>query len=59
MGKSVSQSIIDRISGFKVQLILNKNLYIDEVITKEYYELVENNLLEKIHSLTNELEMYT
>lgn len=59
MDKNVSQSIIDRISGFKVQLILNKNLYIDEVITKEYYELVENNLLEKIHSLTNELEMYT
>lgn len=59
MNKSVSQSIIDRISGFKVQLILNKNLYIDEVITKEYYELVENSLLEKIHSLTNELEMYT
>lgn len=59
MDKSVSQSIIDRISGFKVQLILNKNLYIDEVITKEYYELVENNLLEKIHSLTSELEMYT
>ena len=59
MDKNVSQSIIDRISGFKVQLILNKNLYIDEVITKEYYELVENNLLEKIHSLTSELEMYT
>ncbi len=59
MDKNVSQSIIDRISGFKVQLILNKNLYIDEVITKEYYELVENNLLEKIHSLKNELEMYT
>ena len=35
MDKNVSQSIIDRISGFKVQLILNKNLYIDEVITKE------------------------
>ena len=59
MNKSIYQSIIDRISGFKVQLILNKNLYIDEVITKEYYELVENSLLEKIHSLTNELEMYT
>ena len=59
MDKNVSQSIIDRISGFKVQLILNKNLYIDEVITKEQYELVENNLLEKIHSLKNELEMYT
>ncbi|CDE96242.1 unknown [Clostridium sp. CAG:914] len=59
MNKNISQSIVDRISRFKVQLILNKNLYIDEVITKEYYELVENNLLEKIHSLTSELEMYT
>ena len=59
MNKNISQSIVDRISRFKVQLILNKNLYMDEVITKEYYELVENNLLEKIHSLTSELEMYT
>lgn len=59
MNKNISQSIVDRISIFKVQLILNKNLYIDEVITKEYYELVENNLLEKIRSLTSELEMYT
>ena len=59
MNKNISQSIVDRISRFKVQLILNKNLYIDEVITKEYYELVENNLLGKIHSLTSELEMYT
>ena len=59
MNKNISQSIVDRISRFKVQLILNKNLYIDEVITKEYYELVENNLLEKIHSLTSELETYT
>lgn len=59
MDKNTSQSIIDKISNFKIQLILNKNLYIDEVITKEYYEVVENNLLEKIHSLTNELEMYT
>ena len=59
MNKNISESIVDRISRFKVQLMLNKNLYIDEVITKEYYELVENNLLEKIHSLTSELEMYT
>ena len=59
MNKNISQSIVDSISRFKVQLLLNKNLYIDEVITKEYYELVENNLLEKIHSLTSELEMYT
>lgn len=58
MDKNTSQSIIDKISNFKIQLILNKNLYIDEVITKEYYEVVENNLLEKIHTLSNELELY-
>lgn len=58
MDKNRSQSIIDKISNFKIQLILNKNLYIDEVITKEYYEVVENNLLEKIHTLSNELELY-
>ena len=58
MDKNASQSIIDKISNFKIQLILNKNLYIDEVITKEYYEVVENNLLEKIHTLSNELELY-
>ena len=58
MDKNTSQSIIDRISNFKVQLILNKNLYIDEIISKEYYEVVENNLLEKIHTLSNELELY-
>lgn len=58
MDKNTSQSIIDKISNFKIQLILNKDLYIDEVITKEYYEVVENNLLEKIHTLSNELELY-
>ena len=58
MDKNTSQSIIDKISNFKIQLLLNKNLYIDEVITKEYYEVVENNLLEKIHTLSNELELY-
>ena len=58
MDKSTSQSIIDKISNFKFQLIINKTLYVDEVITKEYYEVVENSLLEKIHTLSNELEMY-
>lgn len=46
---------MDKISIFKIQLILNKNLYLDEVITKECYEVVENNLLEKIHALSSEL----
>ena len=51
------QNIIGKISNFKFQLIINKNLYIDEVITKEIYEIMENNLLEKIHTLSDELEM--
>lgn len=58
MNNNVSQSLVDKISGFKLQMILNKSLYTDEVITREYYELVESNLLEKIHYLANELEMY-
>ncbi len=57
MDKNTPQNIIGKISNFKFQLIINKNLYIDEVITKEIYEIMENNLLEKIHTLSDELEM--
>ena len=53
----MSQNIINRISNLKFQLIINKNLYLDEVISKEDYELVENSLLEKINVLSNDLEM--
>lgn len=53
----MNKSIVNKISNFKFQLIINKNLYIDEVITKDVYEMVENSLLEKIHSLSTELEM--
>ena len=58
MNSSKSQSIIDKISSFKFQMILNKNLYIEQVITKDTYEIVENSLLEKIHILSSELELY-
>jgi len=57
MNNSMSQNIINRISNLKFQLIINKNLYLDEVISKEDYELVENSLLEKINVLSNDLEM--
>ena len=54
-----SQSIIDKITNFKLQLVLNKNLYFEKLINQETYEIVENNLLEKITLLSNELELCT
>jgi hypothetical protein len=57
MDDNISSSIMNRITNFKFQLIINKNLYLDNVITKEDYELVENNLLEKINILSNDLEI--
>ena len=57
MNNSMSQNMINRISNLKFQLIINKNLYLDEVISKEDYELVENSLLEKINVLSCDLEM--
>jgi hypothetical protein len=55
MDDNISSSIMNRITNFKFQLIINKNLYLDNVITKEDYELVENNLLDKINILYNDL----
>ena len=55
MDKNTSSNIINKINNFKFQLIINKNLYLDNVITREDYEFVENNLLEKINILSNDL----
>ena len=57
MDNNTSINIINKINNFKFQLIINKNLYLDNVITREDYELVENNLLEKINILSNDLEI--
>jgi len=57
MDKNMSSSIMNKIGNFKFQLIINKNLYLDDVITREDYEIVENNLLEKINILSNDLEL--
>lgn len=51
------ESLVDKISKFKLQLILNKNLYADNIITIDTYEKMEATLLEKINSLSNQLEM--
>lgn len=58
MDKNTSQNIINKISNFKFQMIINKNLFVDEVITKEIYEKVDNSLREKIENLSNQLELY-
>lgn len=52
-----TQMLLDKISSFKVQRIINKNLYKESIITIEMYEQVESNLLEKIETFSNELEM--
>lgn len=51
------ESLVDKISKFKLQLILNKNLYADNIITVDTYEKMEASLLEKINNLSNQLEM--
>ena len=57
MDKNITSNIINKISNFKFQLIINKNLYLDNIITREDYELVENSLLDKINILSNDLEI--
>lgn len=52
-----TETLVDKISKFKLQLILNKNLYADNIITVDTYEKMEATLLEKINSLSNQLEM--
>lgn len=51
------ESLVDKISKFKLQLILNKNLYAENIITVDTYEKMEATLLEKINNLSNQLEM--
>lgn len=47
-------SILDKINNYKFELIINKNLFLEKLITKEVYEEVENDLLEQIDILSNE-----
>lgn len=51
------QNIVDSISNYKLQRIVNKSLFKDNVISVNIYEQVDLSLLEKIETLTNELEM--
>lgn len=51
------KSIIDKISKFKLQLIINKNLFSSNVIDSAIYEQMESSLLEKIEKLNKELAL--
>ena len=51
-----TENLIDKISKFKMQLILNKNLYAENIITLDIYEKMETTLLKKIDTLSSELE---
>ena len=48
---------MNELINYKFQLIINKNLYKDNVITIDVYEKVENSLLEKIELLSSELDI--
>lgn len=50
------QSVTNLITKCKFQLILNKSLYVEEIIDKSSYEQVENRLLERISSLYESME---
>ena len=51
------KSIIDKISKFKLQLIINKNLFSSNVISSSIYQQMESSLLEKIETLNKELSL--
>lgn len=51
------KSVVDKINNYKLQVIINKSLFKDNVINVETYEITESSLLEKIEHLSNELEL--
>lgn len=53
---NISKDMMSKLSIFKMELVINKNLFNDEVISKDMYEIVQNRLLEKIKNISNQLE---
>lgn len=53
---NISKDMMSKLSIFKMELVINKNLFNDEVISKDMYEIVQNKLLEKIKNISNQLE---
>ena len=54
---NISKDMMSKLSIFKMELIINKNLFTDELISKDMYEIVQNKLLEKIKNISNQLEL--
>ena len=54
---NVSKDLMSKLSMFKMELIINKNLFTDELISKDMYEIVQNKLLEKIKNISNQLDL--
>ena len=53
---NISKDMMSKLSIIKMELVINKNLFNDEVISKDMYEIVQNKLLEKIRNISNQLE---
>ena len=49
------KNVIDKISKFKLQLIINKNLSSSNLISSNIYQQMESSLLQKIETLNKEL----
>lgn len=52
-----TKNVIEKINKFKIQLIINKNLFSSNVIDSVIYEQMESSLLEKIEKLNKELAL--
>ena len=52
-----TKNVIEKINKFKIQLIINKNLFSSNVIYSTIYEQMESSLLEKIEKLNKELAL--
>lgn len=51
------EDIANTIIDLKIQLILNKRLFLKKEIPIDLYEKVENNLLFKLHKLEEKCEI--
>ena len=52
-----TKNVIEKINKYKLQLIINKNLFSSNVINSTIYEQMESSLLEKIEILNKELAL--
>ena len=51
------KELINKLNAYKLQIILNRELYYDRIISKELYEGLESSLLSKMELLNIKLEV--